>query len=584
MGDAFLIEFPSALTATESAVEMQKVLGDYNKTSPKALLMKIGIHVGDVVHTGQDVLGDTVNIASRIQSLAEGGGVCISEQVYAQVRNKLPYRMDKLPPHELKNVQYPVDVYKLSLSMEKNHEALAPKNRVAVLPLSNISPDPKDGYFADGMTEELITVLSQVQGLRVIARTSVDHYRGGAQRASQIGRELGVGSMIEGSVRIAGNRLRVTVQLIDASNEEHLWSENYDRRLDDIFEIQTDIARRVAKNLEIRLRPKEEDRLDRRKIVDMNVYRDYLKGRLLLARREPDEMVEAKKLFEKAIEKDPAYAPAFAGLADAYFLLGEYEGMPTDVAASKSSEMLSKALKLDPELGEARASQALNMQREHRYSEAEAEYRRAIELSPSYPMAHMWYAQTLGALRRYDEEREQLDIAEQLDPLSTVVLYNQVFTLSLLGEKELAWEKLQRKAELDQSPLAQLDMLSLYYQFTGSPEKALEELRKHPEFHDRFRVIFGMACALASTGDKQGALPWLEKLLAFPDTQAYKATFVAYTYALLGDHDQFFAWMNKAVDLNQANLDNLDLFPPMKPLRSDPRYKALFKRVNLDTS
>ncbi|HEX4922275.1 MAG TPA: adenylate/guanylate cyclase domain-containing protein, partial [Candidatus Bathyarchaeia archaeon] len=262
MGDAFLIEFQSALTATECAIEIQESLGDYNKSASQKLFVKIGIHVGDVVHTGQDVFGDAVNIASRIQSLAEGGGVCISEQVYAQVRNKLPYRMEKMPPHELKNVQYPVDIYKLSLAMNEDPGGSAPKNRVAVLPLSNISPDPKDGYFADGMTEELITVLSQVHGLRVIARTSVDHYRGGVQRAAQIGRELGVGSMIEGSVRIAGDRLRVTVQLIDASNEEHLWSENYDRRLDDIFEVQSDIARRVAKNLEVRLMAKDQDRLD----------------------------------------------------------------------------------------------------------------------------------------------------------------------------------------------------------------------------------------------------------------------------------------------------------------------------------
>lgn len=582
MGDAFLIEFQSALTATECAMEIQESLGDYNKSASQKLNVKIGIHVGDVVHSGQDVFGDAVNIASRIQSLAEGGGVCISEQVYAQVRNKLPYRMEKMPPHELKNVQYPVDVYRLSLAMNEDQGGSAPKNRVAVLPLSNISPDPKDGYFADGMTEELITVLSQVHGLRVIARTSVDHYRGGVQRASQIGRELGVGSMIEGSVRIAGDRLRVTVQLIDASNEEHLWSENYDRRLDDIFEVQSDIARRVAKNLEVRLMAKDQDRLDRRQETKMDVYRDYLKGRLLLGKREPSEMLEAKRLFEKAVKADPEYAPAYAGLADAYYLLGDYWAMPVDESRAKSTEMVEKALRLNPDLGEARATRGLNLARVYQYREAESEYRRAIDLSPSYAMAHMWLAACLGALRRYEEQREQLDIAEQLDPLSSVILYNQVFFLSLTGEKELAWKKLEKRSELDQSRLSRVDLTALFYHFVGEPQKALEIYLSHPEFHNEVRLIFGLAAAYAAVGDKTNANIWLEKLLSVPDTTAHKAEYVAYTYCELRDYDQFFFWMNKGVDNREAGFDNFELYPPAKPILADPRWKALLKRVNLD--
>jgi len=582
MGDAFLIEFPSALNATESAVEIQKVLGDYNKNASEQLLVKIGIHVGDVVHSGADVFGDAVNIASRIQSLADGGGVCISEQVYAQVRNKVPYRMEQLPAHELKNVQYPVDVYRLTMTMDENPSQASPRNRVAVLPLSNISPDSRDGYFADGMTEELITVLSQVHGLRVIARTSVDHFRGRVQRAAQIGRELGVGSMIEGSVRIAGDRLRVTIQLIDASNEEHLWSENYDRRLDDIFEVQSDIARRVAKNLEVRLMAKDEDRLSRRQETNMNVYRDYLKGRLLLAKREKSEMWEAKKLFEKAIDADPTYAPAFAGLADAYFLLGDYWAMPTDEARAKSNEMLSQALKLDPSLAEARATHGLSLARLYRYKEADAEFRHAIDLNPSNAIAHMWYSQCLGAMRRYDEGLEQLRIAEQLDPLSPVVLYNQVFVLTLMGEKELAWEKLQRLSELDSNPVSQLEATWIFYHHTGQPQKALEEFNKHPEVHDNFNVMCSMAASYAKTGDKASAKALLEKMLNAPDTTAHKAEYVAFTYLELGDYDNFFAWMNRSVDLNEARFGDVELFPSMKPVLSDPRWKALQKRVNLD--
>jgi adenylate cyclase len=583
IGDAFLIEFASALDAVECAAEIQKVLADYNRTTTDKISLRIGVHVGDVVHKGQDVYGDAVNIASRIQGLAESGGICVSEEVYSQVRNKVPYRMERLPLHTLKNVEYPVETFRVLSPVEAGgSEASAPRNRVAVLPLTNISPDPKDGYFADGLTEELITVLSQVHGLRVIARTSVDHYRGGGQRAAQIGRELGVGSMIEGSVRIAGDRLRVTVQLIDASNEEHLWSENYDRRLDDIFAVQTDIAKRVAKNLEVKLMAKEENRLDRRKVASMSVYKDYLKGRLLLGKREPSEMMEAKRFFEKAISEDPTYAPAYAGLADAYHLLGEYWALPHDEARRVSKEYLAKALKLDPDLAEARATLACNLSEEYRFKDAESEFKHAIDLNPSYAMAHMWYAQCLGSLRRYDEQREQLDIAEQLDPLSTVILYNEVFFLSLIGEKELAWDKLQKRSTLDPSLVSKVEITAVFHLFTGDARLALEELRRHPELHGEIQVMFAIAGASAVLGDREEAEAWLEKIKALPENTARRTEYIAYTYLQLKDYDQFFTWMNRAVDRKEAGFDNIELVPWIKPVLSDPRWKQILKKAKLD--
>jgi adenylate cyclase len=584
IGDAFLIEFASALEAVECAVEIQEILGDYNRDAPEKLLIRIGIHVGDVVHEGKDVLGDAVNIASRIVPLAEGGGICISEQVYSQVRNKVPYRMERLPAHTLKNVQYPVETYRVLLASGK-YEAgsVAPKNRVAVLPLSNISPDPKDGYFADGLTEELITVLSHVQGLRVIARTSVDRYKTRDQGIAQIARELMVGSMIEGSVRIAGDRLRVSVQLIDASSEEHLWSENYDRRLDDIFEVQSDIAKRVAEKLKVKLLAKEEDRLDRRSVASMSVYKNYLKGRSLLAKREPTEMMESKQFFEKAIAEDPNYAPALAGLADAYFLLGDYWAMPLDEARRKSRELLSRALKLDPDLAEARASLGLNLESEYRFAEAESEFKRAIDLNPSYAMAHFWYASSLGALRRYEEQLEQLEIAEQLDPMSTVVLYNETTLLTLLGRKELAWEKLKKRSELDPSRMSKVDLESFYYYLNGDPQRALNEVEKHPELHGEVPIMANLAVYSAAVGDKKTAMGWLEKLKALPDTTAFKAQLIAFIYLELRDYDQFFAWANKAVDSKSFSFTDAELYPNAKRISGDPRHKALLKRVNLDT-
>ena len=583
MGDGSLVEFDSALDAAECAGEIQKVLGEYNRGARDKILVRIGVHVGDVVHKGEDVYGDAVNIASRIMPLAEEGGAIISEQVYSQVRNKTLYRLEKLPAHRLKNVQYPVEVYRLRLPLEGGSESSAPKNRIAVLPLSNISPDPKDGYFADGLTEELITVLSQVRGLRVIARTSVDRYKSHDQGVAQISRDLGVGSVIEGSVRIAGDRLRVTVQLVDALNEEHLWAQNYDRKLDDIFSVQSDIAKQVAENLEVKLLAADKDRIGRRSLDNIAAYKDYLRGRTLLARRKKVEMKQAKELFEKSIKEYPNYAPAYAGLADTYYLLGDYAAMPSEEARQKSREYATKALKLDPDLAEAHSSLGLNLFAEYRFVEAKSEHERALELNPSYAMAHMWYAQCLGSLRRYDEQLEHLIIAEQLDPLSPVILWNEMLLMGLLGRKEEAWEKCERISKVDPGSARALTARAFCFDVVdGNPTRALEELEKYPELREETFVIMSLATTSASLGDREAADSWIKKLLDKPVTNAYATSTVAFVHLSLGDIDQFFAWANKAVDNKMMELVNVELFPDMKPLLSDPRWKALRARANLD--
>ena len=229
IGDSFLVEFDSAVDAVKCAIEIQTFLRDYNTSSGEEwrIKLRIGIHLGDVVHKQGDIFGDAVNIASRIEPLASPEGICVSEQVFDQVRNKVSYQFSKLEEKELKNVRYNVDVFKIILPWDSSATSFqdkkpVPSNRIAVLPFTNISPDPSDEYFADGMTEEIIDRLSQVKGLRVIARTSVMNYKKKERKVSEIGSELGVQTLVEGSVRKAGNRIRVTAQLIDTATEEHL--------------------------------------------------------------------------------------------------------------------------------------------------------------------------------------------------------------------------------------------------------------------------------------------------------------------------------------------------------------------------
>ena len=418
-GDGFLVEFQSALDAVHCAIEIQEALHERNATVPKerALRLRIGIHLGDIVHRGDDVFGDGVNITSRVEPLAEPGGISLSRQVYDQVWNKLKLPLASLGEQELKNVKAPIEVFRVVLPWEGETVCPAPEAdrlRIAVLPLVNISPDPADAYFADGMTEELIYSLSKVCCFRVIAQTSVIPYRGVKKPASLIGRELRVGTLLEGSVRKAGNRVRITLQLIDVQSEEHLWSEAYDRSLEDLLAVQSDVAQRVAEALQVRLAPREKERLDTQATGDLDAYMLYLKGRHLWNARTEDGARNAIELFRAAIALDPAYALAYSGMADAYCLLDD---------RPKAMEAAEKALALDPGPGLAEAHASLGLIREQFSKDiagAEEELQRAIALNPSYAMARHWYAILLTVEGRNEEALAQLRKALELDPFSPV--------------------------------------------------------------------------------------------------------------------------------------------------------------------
>ena len=329
-GDGFLVEFESALRATQCAIEIQRRLHERNsRPGTVPIKVRIGIHLGDVEQRGSDIFGDAVNIAARVEPEAEPGGVCVSQQVYDQVRAKLPNSFEKLPPRELKNLRFPVELYRVVLSWGPpvTTTPLEGAPRIAVLPFVNFSPDPSDAYFADGLTEEMISGLSQLRAIRVLARTSVFSYKSTTKSVAQIGAELGVGSVLEGSVRKSGDRVRITAQLIDARSQEHLWSQTYDRKLDDIFAVQTEVARRVARALKIRLQRSESARLEGRHLPRPDSYLAYLKGRTLLRGQWGEQNFRAARAeLERAIELDPSNAWAYSGLADVLqrLVIGQY--------------------------------------------------------------------------------------------------------------------------------------------------------------------------------------------------------------------------------------------------------------------
>ena len=585
VGDAFLLEFDSALEAVLCAVEIQEAFRERNEsTSQEQLLVRVGIHVGDVILQNNDIYGDAVNIASRIVQFSEPGGVCLSEQVYVQVRNKIRQKLVKLPRQKLKNVELKTDLYQVVMPWQTDVpevEKVDTRNRIAVLPFTNISPDPNDSYFSDGLTEELISALSEIQGLRVIARTSVNRFRGGTKDAAQIGDELQVSFILEGSVRKSGNRVRVTTQLIDVATQEHAWSNLYDRNLDDVFMIQSDIAMNVADSLKVTLGAGEEARIVEKKTDNVAAYVAYLKGRALLHDRTEKAFKGAKEQFEKAIQEDPGYARAYAGLADIAMLLGDYLFAPVPKSLEEARYYIQKALDLDPDIAEARVSLAMSLMYEHKFREAEREFRKAIALNPSYATAHHWYSNLLSDLGRQEEQYIQITLAEELDPLSSIICLSSLYVCLGLGKQEEASEKLERLAKIDPaSPLVDEGYMTFHFARKEWDEtlKYLEKMM-HTDPQDPY-LKADLAYVYAVTGRQKEALEIAEKLKdEIPEST--RGSLLALVYAGLDDMDQVFRWLDFAAEQKEIFFGWFRQYPALENVRRDPRFNEILKKAGV---
>ncbi|MFI5421074.1 MAG: tetratricopeptide repeat protein, partial [Nitrososphaerales archaeon] len=431
------------------------------------------------MHSGNDVIGDSVNIASRIQPIADPEGVCVSQQVYDQIRNKLTNSLVKLDQKYLKNLQFPLDVYKVVMPWEETH--LTPDNfrgetshRLAVLPFTNISPDPTDEYFADGLTEELISTLSTISGLRVIARTSVMKYKGLGRGVHEIGKELNVHTAIQGSVRKAGERLRIGVQLVDVQTEEYLWVQKYDRDLQDIFAIQSEIAQQVAEALTIQLRTGEKGNLERRATDSTAAHSLYLKGRHYWNERTREGMDKAAKYFEQAIKLDPKFALAYAALADCNVVSPSYGWGEPREAFPKAREYALKAIEIDRTLAEPHASLAMvYADYEYRWREAEEQFKQAVLLKASYATGYHWYSIVLAFMGRYSDSYEQAKLASALDPLSQIISVNVGVALLGLGKIKEAIKQFERIREEDPNYVTAHNYLGWAYYLDSRTDEAI---------------------------------------------------------------------------------------------------------------
>ncbi len=598
-GDGFLVEFDSALNATLCAVEIQARSQAWRRDAGgDRPFVRISVHVGDVVHDGDDILGDAVNLASRIEPLAEPGGICVSGAIYEQVVNKVPHKFDRLPTPVLKGVHSPLEVFRLVRAGAETGPAhrLPPAYRVAVLPLSSRSPDPHDEYLADGLTDELIHGLSQLGGLRVIARTSVDHYRHLAKPLPQVGFELNVQSVIEGSVRRAGNRLRVTIQLIDVPSQTPVWAQQYDRELDDVFAIQSDIALHVAETLRVTVASAEGERLQARPTVSTASYLAYLQGRTQLRSLTLEGSEKAVARFEEAVRLDPGNSRACAGLADATYqraLLGE--GTFSDVieALGRSRDLARRSIALEANAAEAHTSLGHFLDELMEFEAAEGELRTAIALNPAYAPAHRWYGRLLTEKGRLDEALEELRLAEEADPLSPDIQSVLARTLFALGRLDEARAKMHRLSELEPDGMrlhfARLELALLESDRPTHLQEA-EWFSVHgPYGSPAERAAYWKGVYYAVTGDVERARRSIDVLREASEAKdgtlrEWATEQMAEIYALLGDLDACFRLLDAALASRALALEHWWLGASFAGVRSDPRFTAFLGKAGLTAS
>jgi TolB-like protein/DNA-binding winged helix-turn-helix (wHTH) protein/Flp pilus assembly protein TadD len=462
--------------------------------------------------------------------------------------------------------------------------ATPPKIRsLAVLPLKNLSGDPGQGYLADGMTEELIGRLAAIHDLRVISRTSVMQFQDPKQTVPAIARTLGVDAIVEGSVIRDGNRIRVHAQLIRASNDEHFWSETYDREMGDVLSLESDIAQSIAQKVEVTVSGQEHALLVARRQVSPEVYESYLKG--IYANRNTKTGIEQRiAFFEEAIHKDATFAPAYLGLAGAYGDLGTvYAGAPPNETRPKVISAAQKALDLDPELAEARVLLASTYEREWKWSESGAEFKHALDLKPNDAPANRGFAFWLLCVGRAEEAVARTQRAHELDPMNVDGLATDGFLLFQARHYDESIQTLRSVLAVQPNNA----MAHWYMGYTliakGQPEQAILELEKAVELSDRSPAVIGVLVrAYAHAGRRADALRMLEELKRRSKTGYVPAGAFINAYLGLGDNEQAFVWLERGYEEKSGIMPLLKAHPHFDPIRSDPRFADLLRRVGLD--
>jgi TolB-like protein/Tfp pilus assembly protein PilF len=467
----------------------------------------------------------------------------------------------------------------------KPEPILQDRRRIAVLPFSNISPDPKDEYFADGMTEEAISTLSNISGLTVISRTSIMQFKRPKKNLSEIGRELKAGTILEGSVRKAGNQVRITVQLLDPVDDKHLWAQNYDRELQDVFEVQSDVAKSVADALKVRLLAHEETQIQKKPTDNIDAYVLYLQGRQHWNRRSEESLRKAIADFTQSLQNDPNLALAYVGLADCYTVMQDRGFVNPAEAAAKARPAILKALQLDETLAEAHAAYGNILTTfDWNWDSAEAEYKKAIKLNPNYATAHQWYSMLLGAEGRLEESLEEAKKAFALDLLAPMMSYNVGVSLVSLERYDEAIEYMNRSLAIEPNFGSALAILPFIYARKGEFDEAIAQQKANlaQPYYPKALAMTALAAIQAKAGKTEEALASLDAAMHQPDSGKIPPTWPAWVFAPLHDEDRAFEWLEKALKQHDPQLPYINGEPWFKDLSRRPRFQEILKKLGLD--
>ena len=463
-------------------------------------------------------------------------------------------------------------------------EELQAAKSVAVLPFENMSTDPENEYFSDGITDDIIAQLSKISALKVISRTSSMQYKKTTKKITAIAQELGVGAILEGSVRRAGQRVRIVVHLVEPGSEKHLWGDTFDRQLTDIFEVQSEVAQQITGALSVALSPEEKKRVEKKATQDADAYNLYLLGRFHSNKWSEQDVLKGIECYQAAIAKDPGYAVAYAGLADAYELLSiGFSSKPPIEYLALAKGMALKALEMDDSLAEAHTSLAYaRWLGDLDWSGGEREFKRALELKTSYVMAHEWYAEFLAAQGRFDEAVTEIRKAQQLDPLAVPVNRAVGWILYFARRYDDSVEELGKTLAMNPDFLGARLVLWWVHVARGAPQEAIADIRKElekPGLKTVKKLMLAYACAAAGHKEEANGLLWeVEAKLAGDNRLALLS---ALLFTALDLKDRAFQELHRAFEAREPGLLFLKVAPWLDPLRTDPRYGALVEKLGL---
>ena len=566
-GDGMLVEFPSVVNAVACAADIQRRMRARNIDVPedRRIEFRIGVHLGDIIVEDNDIYGDGVNIAARIETVAKPGGVAVSASVRDNVGNRLDLTFEDMGEHALKNIDRPVRIFAIDISdhtpsSAKPAAALAASTlpaserpSIAVLPFNNMSGDPEQEYFADGITEDIITDLSKISGLSVIARNSVFTFKGKPVDIQDVTKRFNVSTVLEGSVRKVGQRVRVTAQLINSKDGTHLWADRYDRDLTDIFAIQDEITKTIVDQLKVRLLPEEKKAIAQTPTDNVEAYTYYLRGREFFHRRTKSSLQLARRMFTRATELDPRYARAYAGIADCDSCLLSWHGVEISMESLLST--CAEALALDPNLAEAHASHGFALATNGRVEEGIAEFKRAIALDPNSHEGHYFYARHSFAEGDLEKAVELYTRCTDINPddyRSPLLVMNALHSLGRHDEE------------------ARFGRLGL--------ERAERALRSQPENSDPAQLG---AIALAALGQHDRAREWADRALVADPNDLNAQYNVACVYSLLGELDRSIDLLEPLLRKSGGHVKSwFKNDSDFDPIRIHPRYADLLQLID----